>query len=572
MSNTKRHNNSESINSGMDPTSKMVETTSTTSPNKKSKHEVYEGEVRRSIAIKLIRHAESRNNQVYRDARFIYQAGTPAFDLDGWNMYIKQHRTADPSISDLGIEQATMLAEKYLVPHLFNQASHPVQIIVSPMKRTIETLRPTLEGLIKKRTEQLNGQQQPTSSIVGAETKTEPPLCDITVNGFYFESEGCHVNNIAEEGMTPDQIREHLFSNIQQTINERLISSCCNVNFVGFPDSDRGWYCNGTSNETRAESEIRASKFYTWFCDYLDQQLLLSSSDEQCDDDIFDAGVCVVGEEHEDEHDIHTVRMRRRRTAILIGHGDFMSLLLQRIVAGFGHSVENTGIPHRSAFVHWNTGITDIEYFGHGRFLIMSQNATPHIPPSLFCKYRSGGSLKDGWSYIMPNDRSILNQSEVKVVFSDETLPQHIQVQSDALKELYLSSKTSSNISIGCSSSIANDEKTLSVVEEEATTPDTTNQTNKKHFIVKRGLQVVAVASYSDDTGTLYDVAIRPSAGTDASKLLLQAAQDHSKKLGRSGSLLVLPRSTESQDILLQQLDMSVHEHSTTIPTANELK
>ena len=47
-----------------------------------------------------------------------------------------------------------------------------------------------------------------------------------------------------------------------------------------------------------------------------------------------------------------------------VGHGDFMSLVLKRIVAGFGHSVEKEKVPHRSAFVHNNTGITELEYFG----------------------------------------------------------------------------------------------------------------------------------------------------------------------------------------------------------------
>ena len=41
-----------------------------------------------------------------------------------------------------------------------------------------------------------------------------------------------------------------------------------------------------------------------------------------------------------------------------------MSLVLKRIVAGFGHSVEKEKVPHRSAFVHNNTGITELEYFG----------------------------------------------------------------------------------------------------------------------------------------------------------------------------------------------------------------
>ena len=84
-----------------------------------------------------------------------------------------------------------------------------------------------------------------------------------------------------------------------------------------------------------------------------------------------------------DEHDKHAVKMRKRRTFILIRHGDFMSLVLKRviIVTGFGHAIETAGIPHRAAFFHFNTGITELKYFGTGWFLIMSQIASPHIQP-----------------------------------------------------------------------------------------------------------------------------------------------------------------------------------------------
>ena len=85
---------------------------------------VGEGQVRRSISIRLIRHGESQNNQVYRDARRIYKGGTPEFDLKGWLAYVDERRVADPGLSDIGKVQATKLAE-YLQPHLANQASRP---------------------------------------------------------------------------------------------------------------------------------------------------------------------------------------------------------------------------------------------------------------------------------------------------------------------------------------------------------------------------------------------------------------------------------------------------------------
>ena len=75
-----------------------------------------------------------------------YRGGTNDFDEIGWNNYVDTHRQADPDLSDRGHEQATKLAD-FLVPHVTNQASSPVRIITSPMKRTLQTIRPTLEQL-----------------------------------------------------------------------------------------------------------------------------------------------------------------------------------------------------------------------------------------------------------------------------------------------------------------------------------------------------------------------------------------------------------------------------------------
>jgi hypothetical protein len=120
------------------------------------------------------------------------------------------------------------------------------------------------------------------------------------------------------------------------------------ISFEGFPDDPLdGWYCHGTGFETRLESETRASKFYVWLCEFLDQQLKLGGTaqedstvcDNDNDDDVFDAGVSIPGEEHEEEHDKFSTRHRRRRTTILVGHGDFMALVLKRIICGFGHYV-----------------------------------------------------------------------------------------------------------------------------------------------------------------------------------------------------------------------------------------
>ena len=336
--------------------------------------------------------------------------------------------------------------------------------------------------------------------------------------------------------MSPEQIRQ-LFHD-PETDKDRFGGEL-NIHFAGFPDDNRGWYCDGTGAETRAESEARAAKFFLWLTEFLDQQLLeCNQDDDDGPDDLFDAGVSIPGEEHEDEHDKHAPRKRRRRMALLVGHGDFMSLLLKRIVAGFGHYVETEGIPHRSAFTHFNTGITELEYFGHGRFLVMSQNQTPHLTVQDYATLRSGGSLKDGWAYLVPRDDIVLN-AEVSVAFSDEEMEEHVREQTQALKALYLSSEQSLQTDSNLSVEEEGQERGKADRQED--------QKDTKHFIVKRGLQVVGVATYSERTGLLTDVAVRPSAGKQVSETLFKAVKAHSKRLGRSGSLLVIPRSEQSK-------------------------
>lgn len=459
-----------------------------------------EGSVRRSISVRMIRHAESRNNQVYRDARFLYRGGTPDFDESSWTSYVDQHRRADPSLSDTGLTQRDRLAD-YLVPHLVNQASLPVRVICSPMRRTLETIQPTLERL----------QREPGS----------PRKAHIIVNGFYHESEGCHTHGKAEEGMNPNAIR---------ALMKNCVGSDNDLEFEGFPDPERGWYVNGKGAETRMESEVRASKFYLWLCEHLDKQL------ESNDADVFDAGVSVPEEKDENEHNKFEVRFRRRRMTLLIGHADFMSLILKRIIAGFGHYVENEGIPHRSAFVHANTGTTELEYFGNGRFLLMASNQTPHFSPDEYGTLRGGGSLKDGWSYIVPSDELFLD-SEVAVAYADEELDDHVKEQTRALKALYLPRKSSDLAARGLD------------VEEQVE-----NEGKEVTFFVKRGLQVVGCANYNEETGTISEIVLRPSArNSDVGGSLVDAVRSHARKLGRSGSLLVQPSTMENK-VFLEQL------------------
>ena len=187
-----------------------------------------EGKVRRSISIRLIRHAESRNNQVYGEARKLFRGGTPDFDLQGWLKYVDDHRSADPGLSDVGRIQAKKLSE-YLETHLANQASRPVRFVVSPMRRTIETIVPTLEALNKN------------NDGVGS---NDQGACEVMINGFYFESEGCHIREKVEPGMNASEIDASL-------LNPAGVN---NASFLGFQSGEEnGWYAHGKGPETRPD-------------------------------------------------------------------------------------------------------------------------------------------------------------------------------------------------------------------------------------------------------------------------------------------------------------------------------
>ena len=168
--------------------------------------------------------------------------------------------------------------------------------------------------------------------------------------------------------------------------------------------------------------------------------------------------------------------------------------------------------------------------------------------PDEYAALRTGGSLKDGWSYLVPNDEFVLN-AEVSVAFNDELLDEHVKEQKEALKALYLSSHDAERL---------RPQKNLSVEEDAPSSSGEQTDSNKSpdgdvHFVVRRGLQVVGVATYSESSGHLYDVAVRPSARNEVAETLLKSVKDHARKLGRSGSLLVRPRSEEGVG-LFQQL------------------
>lgn len=418
------------------------------SPTKAPKND--EGQVRRSISVRLIRHAESQNNAVVTDAVKLFKAGTPESDLEGLKAYYQKHRQADPDISEIGKKQAQKLAE-HLGPQLIDQSVKPVRFVISPMRRTIETILPTLEML----------------------TKNERDACDVMIHGFYFETEGCHTNDKPEPGMNAAQINEKLLNPV----------GVMNASYEGFHNGqDNGWYSHAKdASETRPQSEERAAKFYTWMTEYLDMQL--KEAEEQ--------------EENGAEG---------RHSAIFVGHGDFMNLVLKRVTAGFGYSVEKEGVTHRSAFVHFNTGITELEYFGKGRFLIMQHNSVPHLADPTGSCYITGGSLKDGWGFAMPN--TSIFDAEVDVTFSDEVLP-HVQEQTEALRSLYLSREDSTS----------NDDSKDKDSGSELT------------VVVKRGLQVVGCASLNEKSGRVRDVVVRPSARkSQVGQSLMDAVKEHARQ------------------------------------------
>lgn len=178
--------------------------------------------------------------------------------------------------------------------------------------------------------------------------------------------------------------------------------------------------------------------------------------------------------------------------------------------------------------------------------MLMSSNQTPHIAPDEYTALRTGGSLKDGWSYLMPNDEVILN-AEVSVAFPDEEMDEHVVEQKEALKALYLSSHGSSQVAAN----------TSDLIVEEETHQTTTNKGNEVHFIVQRGLQVIGCATLDSQSGQIYDFAIKPSAEKDVVETLMSKIKDHTRKAGRSGSLLIKPRSAASLE-LFQEMGFAV--------------
>jgi len=158
-----------------------------------------------------------------------------------------------------------------------------------------------------------------------------------------------------------------------------------------------------------------------------------------------------------------------------------------------------------------------------GRFLVMHTNDTPHLSHDINLK--TGGGLKDGWSYLMPTDEIMLYE-EVTSAFADEH-EKHVMEQVGALKNLYLSHHRTGSLLL---------RKTSEIPEEEDAGEGNEGATISKcemTFVVKRGLQVVGCVSFDEAKGVLSDLAIRPSAkeGNVESELIL-AVRKHAIKSG----------------------------------------
>jgi hypothetical protein len=93
----------------------------------------------------------------------------------------------------------------------------------------------------------------------------------------------------------------------------------------------------------------------------------------------------------------------------------------------------------------------------------------------------------------------------------DNGIHNHIQEQKTALKALYLSSSLLSEEIMGTSDKFI-----------------VGGDSDSRRFVVKRGFQILAVSTYSERTGQMTDVAIRPTAAT-VPETLIGAIRDFAR-------------------------------------------
>ena len=179
----------------------------------------------------------------------------------------------------------------------------------------------------------------------------------------------------------------------------------------------------------------------------------------------------------------------------------------------------------------------------------MHSNGIPHLDGDENKYLKTGGSLKDGWSYLMPQDKILLYE-EVTCAFADE-MDGYVKEQTDALKNLYLSKKGRGSFLMRMdSTNIGGDGGSGGTNNDTAGK----NSGNEMTFFIQRGLQVVGCVTYDDDTSFMSDLVVRPSAKDgNPEKELVGAVIVHAKKVGK-GEILVECNDHGGLDLMYKEL------------------
>ena len=171
--------------------------------------------------------------------------------------------------------------------------------------------------------------------------------------------------------------------------------------------------------------------------------------------------------------------------------------------------------------------------------MVMHTNDTPHLNSFEDRHLKTGGSLKDGWSYLMPADKILLYQ-EVTSAFADE-LYNYVEEQIKALRNLYLQCKRSGSFLIRKNNINSVSEETIEDDnnQEQEGEGDNKAALNEMTFFIQRGLQVVACATYHGENNLISDMVVRPSAKDgELQKEIIDAVVCHAKKEGKTEVLI----------------------------------
>ena len=150
----------------------------------------------------------------------------------------------------------------------------------------------------------------------------------------------------------------------------------------------------------------------------------------------------------------------------------------------------------------------------------MQTNGTPHLSHDI--RLKTGGGLKDGWSYLMPTDKIMLYE-EVKSAFADEH-DKHILEQVSALRKLYsCGSRSGGTILNRRSSDVSEKSKSDGNNNRDSDTKD-----NEFIFVIQRGSQVAGSVVFDEEKSELKDLVVRPSERDgNVGKDLIQAVKNH---------------------------------------------